>query len=171
MTVPGERVPGETVPGEIALREIADADLDAFFEFQRDPEAVRMAAFTASDPSDRAAFDAHWARIRADPTTTNRTITVGGAVAGNVACFEMDGETEVCFWIDRALWGRGVASAALAQFLREVSARPLRARVADGNTGSAAVLRRCGFVAVGRDSGFANGRGEVVGEEVFALRG
>ncbi|QWF79474.1 GNAT family N-acetyltransferase [Amycolatopsis sp. CA-230715] len=157
--------------GEVALREVADADLDAFFEFQRDPEAVRMAAFTAADPSDRAAFDAHWARILADPTTTNRTITVDGAVAGNVAAFEIDGETEICFWIDRALWGRGVASAAVAELLREVPTRPLRARVADGNAGSAAVLRRCGFVARGRESGFANGRGEVVGEDVFVLEG
>jgi hypothetical protein len=43
----------------IALRPIEDADSDALFEQARDPESVRMAAFTHEDPDDRAAFDAH----------------------------------------------------------------------------------------------------------------
>ena len=45
----------------VALRPVEDADLDALFDQMRDPEAVRMAAFTAEDPDDRAAFDAHLA--------------------------------------------------------------------------------------------------------------
>lgn len=46
----------------VALRPVEDADLDTLFEKMRDPESVRMAAFTAEDPDDRAAFDAHMAR-------------------------------------------------------------------------------------------------------------
>ena len=52
---------------EVALRPLEDADLDALFEQMRDPESVRMAAFTAKDPDDRAAFDAHRQRARNDP--------------------------------------------------------------------------------------------------------
>ena len=38
---------------QCALRPIEEADLDQIFELMRDPESVRMAAFTAEDPSDR----------------------------------------------------------------------------------------------------------------------
>jgi hypothetical protein len=43
----------------VALRPVEDSDLDALFDQMRDPESVRMAAFTAEDPGDRRAFDAH----------------------------------------------------------------------------------------------------------------
>lgn len=43
----------------VALRAIEDTDLDALFDQMRDPESVWMAAFTAKDPNDRGAFDAH----------------------------------------------------------------------------------------------------------------
>jgi hypothetical protein len=37
---------------DVALRPIDDSDLDALFDQMRDPESVRMAAFTAKDPND-----------------------------------------------------------------------------------------------------------------------
>ena len=72
---------------EVALRPVNDADLDALFEQMRDPESVRMAAFTAKDPDDRAAFDVHMAKIRASPEVTNRIITLDGRLVGSVASF------------------------------------------------------------------------------------
>ena len=57
--------------GRVQLRAVVEADLPIFFEHQRDPESNAMAAFPARD---REAFDAHWAKILADPTTTNRAI-------------------------------------------------------------------------------------------------
>ncbi|GAA3517770.1 GNAT family N-acetyltransferase [Actinocatenispora rupis] len=153
----------------VTLRQTRPTDLDHFFAFQRDPEAVRMAAFTAADPDDRAAFDAHWARNTANPTVFQRTITVDDTVVGSIATFEMDGDTEVTYWVDRAWWGKGVATAALGLLLAEVSTRPIAARVAKGNPGSLRVLERNGFRVVGEDSGFANGRGEVTGEYVLRL--
>ncbi|GIF39272.1 hypothetical protein Axi01nite_35830 [Actinoplanes xinjiangensis] len=59
---------------EVALRPVEDAGLDALFEQMRDPESVRMAAFTAADPDDRAAFDAHMARVRTSPGVTHRAV-------------------------------------------------------------------------------------------------
>jgi hypothetical protein len=41
---------------DVSLRPIEDADLDALFDLMRDPESVRMAAFTAKDPDDRTAL-------------------------------------------------------------------------------------------------------------------
>ena len=55
---------------EVALRPIDDSDLDALFEQMRDPESVRMAAFTAENPDDRTAFDVHMAKVRTLPEGT-----------------------------------------------------------------------------------------------------
>lgn len=128
-------------PG-VRLRAVTDEDLPTFFEQQADPEATRMAVFPARD---RADFDGHWARIRADETVVIRTIMLDGAVAGNVVCFGPPGAREVGYWLGRTFWGRGVASAALALFLEQVTERPLYAHVAKHNAGSARVLEKCGF--------------------------
>jgi RimJ/RimL family protein N-acetyltransferase len=153
----------------VALREMADADLDAIFEQMRDPEAVRMAAFTAADPSDRAAFDAHMARVRASPDVTHRAVTADGVLAGTVASFVVDGDTEVTYWIDRALWGRGIAGAALRLLLDEVRVRPLYARAAADNAGSLRVLAKAGFRVIGEETAYAPARREKIAEKVLRL--
>ena len=102
---------------EIAIRPVTDADADALFRMMKDPESVRMAAFTAEDPSDRARFDAHLARVRTDPEVTHRAITSDGTLVGSIAAFVMEGDTEVTYWIDRPFWGQGIASEALALLL------------------------------------------------------
>jgi RimJ/RimL family protein N-acetyltransferase len=126
----------------VSLRGVTDADLPTFYHQQADPEATRMAVFPARD---RAAFDGHWAKIRADETNVIRTVVVDGAVAGNVLCFGPPHAREVGYWLGRPFWGRGVASSALALFLDEVTERPLYAHVARHNAGSARVLEKCGF--------------------------
>ncbi|HEX5204761.1 GNAT family N-acetyltransferase [Paractinoplanes rhizophilus] len=153
----------------IALRPLVDDDLDALFEMMRDPEAVRMAAFTPADPADRQRFDAQMARIRTDPTGTYRVITYDGAVAGSIASFVLDGETEITYWIDRSLWGKGIASTALKMFLQVETRRPLHARAASDNTGSLRVLRKAGFQPRGTEIGYANARGAEIEETVLRL--
>lgn len=153
----------------VTLREVRDEDLPIFFEQQRDPEANQMAAFTSGRPDDRDAFMAHWARIRSDETNINRTILVAGAVAGNIACFRDFGEPEIGYWLGRDFWGRGVATEALAAFLREITERPLYARVAQDNIASLRVLQKCGFTITGEDKGYAPARGEITAEYVLTL--
>lgn len=131
---------------EVALREVEDADLPLFFEWQRDPASTDMAGLPARD---REAFDAHWAKIRRDQGVTLRTVVADGAVAGNVLAFVQSGKPVVGYWIGRDHWGRGIATRALAAFLREVTARPLYATVALGNTASVRVLEKCGFTLAG----------------------
>jgi len=154
----------------VTLRDVQEDDLPVFFRHQRDPVAIRMAAFTAPDPSDRYAFEEHWARILDDDSVVTQTIMVAADVVGYVASFVEEGKTEVTYWIDRSRWGQGIASRALAEFLGQVTTRPLHARVAKDNAGSLHVLQRCGFTITGEDSGFAHGRGEVVEEFLLELR-
>ncbi|MFG3708011.1 GNAT family N-acetyltransferase [Micromonospora sp. NPDC047670] len=154
---------------EVALRPIDDSDLDALFEQMRDPESVRMAAFTAEDPDDRSAFDAHMAKIRASPDATNRVITLGGRLVGSIASFVIDGDTEVTYWIDRSFWGQRIASRALALLLESVHVRPMFARVASDNVGSLKVLRRAGFAITGTETSFANGRNAEIEETILRL--
>jgi RimJ/RimL family protein N-acetyltransferase len=153
----------------ITLRPFADSDLDALFTWESDPRAVRMAAFTRADPSDRGAFDAHYERVRSNPSNTLLAIDDDGEFVGTIGSFTLDGEREVTYWIAPARWGRGLASQALRAFLELESTRPLRGRVAGHNVASAKVLARAGFVEVGTDTGFAQGVGAEVVERIFRL--
>ncbi|MFK4103034.1 GNAT family N-acetyltransferase [Streptomyces sp. NPDC019531] len=153
---------------QIALREVHDSDLPVFFRQMNDPESLRMAAFTPKDPADRDAFDAHWKRIRATDDV-QRTILVDGDVVGSAAVYGEPGEREVTYWIDRAYWGRGIATAALRELVAQVPERPLYARAAADNAGSLRVLEKCGFRVTARASGYANARGAEIAEVVLTL--
>lgn len=153
----------------IALRPVEDGDLDALFEQMRDPEAVRMAAFTAEDPDDRNAFGAHMARVLATPGITHRAVTSYGQLVGQVASFPSGEETEVTYWIDRAAWGRGIASQALVLLLELVTTRPLHARAASDNLASLRVLRKAGFQAIGTEVSYAPARNGEIEETILRL--
>lgn len=153
----------------ITLRDVTDADLAVLFDLQRDPAYNHMAAFTHKDPDDRAAFEAHWKKIRANPEIKNRTIVFEGQVVGHIASFVVDGEREITYGIARHLWGRGLATEALRAFLAIDTDRPLRARAAKDNLGSLRVLAKCGFEVTGEDTGFANARGREIEEVVLRL--
>jgi RimJ/RimL family protein N-acetyltransferase len=153
----------------VALRPVQDGDLDALFEQRRDPQGVQMAAFTPQDPNDRNAFDAHMARVRSSPGITMRAVICDGRLAGSIASFPSGGQTEVTYWIDRALWGKGIATRALALLLEVVPARPLYARAASDNAGSLRVLQKCGFQPAGTEKSFATGRNEDIEETILRL--
>lgn len=134
----------------IELRPVEDGDLPVFYAHQADPEAAARAVWT---PRDEAAFHAHWATIRKDPANLLRTVVVDGVVAGNVVSWTHDGRRNVGYWIGRELWGRGIATAALRAFLDVEPHRPLYADPFESNAASVALLRRCGFVEAGRETG------------------
>jgi len=154
---------------EIQLRDVEGEDLPIFFEQESDPAAVHMAAFTAEDPSDKEAFDAHWARISADETIIIRTILFEGRVAGHIVSFERFGDLEVSYWLGKENWGKGLATEALAAFLEIQKARPLYARAAKDNFASIRVLEKCGFKISGHDNFFANARGQEIEEVILKL--
>ncbi|MEU1971761.1 GNAT family N-acetyltransferase [Microbacterium sp. NPDC019599] len=153
----------------IELRDLDDDDLDAVFEMMRDPQSVEMAAFTASDPDDRAAFDAWIARERGSDAVTLFVVTERGGFAGTAAVFTVDGDREVTFWIARHAWARGVATSALRLLIAREPIRPLFARTAAGNTRALAVLEKCGFTEVSRTTSFAPGVRREVEEVLLTL--
>lgn len=130
----------------VTLRDVIDSDLSVFFEQQADPDANRMAAFP---PRDKDAFDAHWEKTRGNKAAIIQTIVWNGNVAGNIGSWEQSGEWKIGYWIGKQYWGKGIASAALSQFLDHHLARPLKAHVVKSNVASIRVLQKCGFIVTG----------------------
>ena len=155
---------------DLILRDVMEADLPIFFAQQSDPDAIYRAAFTAKDPTDRNAFDAHWNRILADATVIIRTIILDDQVVGSVLSYEESGKPEVSYWLGKEYWGRGLATRALADFLAHVNlTRPIYARFAKDNIASCRVLEKCEFILIGETRGFANARGAQIAERVLVL--
>jgi RimJ/RimL family protein N-acetyltransferase len=155
---------------ELFLRNMVNDDLPIFFEQQLDQEANHMAAFTAKNPTDREAFMAHWQRILADEKIIIQTIIFDNQVAGNVLSYEDNGHPEVCYWIGKEYWGRGIATRALTEFLAHNNTiRPIYARVAKDNFGSRRVLEKCGFKIIDESKSFANARGQEIEELLLEL--
>ncbi|MFJ5732232.1 GNAT family N-acetyltransferase [Streptomyces paradoxus] len=155
----------------VELRQVHDSDLPVFFRQMNDPESLSMAAFTPEDPSDRAAFDTRWSRQRSSPDVVARTILADGDVVGSAAVYGVPGEREVTYWVDRACWGKGIATQALRALLAEVPERPLYARAASDNAGSLRVLEKCGFRVVAAAREYAPARGAEIDETVLLLEG
>lgn len=133
----------------ILLRPVIELDLHTFYLHQADEDAAKMAGFPSRTEE---AHITHWHKIMADADNILRTVVVDGEVAGNMVSFMMDGVREVGYWLGRESWGRGIASAALEQFLQEVKPRPLYAHAAKTNPGSMRVLEKCGFILLSEDA-------------------
>jgi RimJ/RimL family protein N-acetyltransferase len=154
---------------QFALRPVLESDVDAIFEQMRDPESVCMAAFTAKDPNDRNAFDAHMAKIMSSSENRLRAIICDSRLVGTIGSYISEGATEVWYWIDRTCWGQGIASRALGLFLDEIPVRPIRARAASDNAGSLRVLQKAGFHPIGSEVAFAAGRAIEIEETILEL--
>ena len=156
---------------ELLLSDVVNDDLPIFFAQQVNKEANHMAAFTAKDPTNQAAFTAHWQRILTDETVIIKTITCAGQVAGSVSSYEEEGKPEVTYWLGKEYWGKGIATWALQAFLAHTNKRrPIYARVAKDNLGSRRVLEKCGFTVINESTGFANARGQEIEELLLELR-
>lgn len=158
-----------TTDSKVTLRKTVAEDLATFFTFQLDEDANYLAAFTSNDPTDKAAYLQKHTKFLHDLTINGITIIVDDTIVGSIAKFEMDGEAEVTYWIDKKFWGKGIATKALEIFLTPENTRPIFARVAFDNFGSQRVLEKCGFVKIGKDKGFANARQTEVEEYIYKL--
>ncbi|MDO5633650.1 MAG: GNAT family N-acetyltransferase [Micrococcus sp.] len=151
------------------LRDVQSDDLDAFFAHQQDAAATTMSAFAPRNPRDRGVFDYHWARLLNDADTVVRTIEFEGAPVGAVMSVRENGIPELSFWTAQEVWGKGLTTAAVDEFLAEFTERPVRARVPSDNVGSQKVLSRRGFAVIGEDQVFSNARAAVVTELILEL--
>jgi RimJ/RimL family protein N-acetyltransferase len=98
-----------------------------------------------------------------------RAVIRSGRLVGSIGSFVVDGDTEVTYWIDRSVWGQGIASQALALFLDTVAVRPLHAPAASDNVGSLRVLQKAGFTIDGTEISYANARGTEIEETILRL--
>jgi RimJ/RimL family protein N-acetyltransferase len=131
------------------LRDVVETDLPVFYEQQLDAESARMAAFTPREEWN--VFLEHWrTKVIGNPTSSKKTIVWNDRVAGYVASWSQEEMRLIAYWIGREFWGRGIATAALREFLGQERARPLHAFVAAHNVGSIRVLEKCGFVRMSR---------------------
>ncbi len=152
----------------VVLREVVDSDLPVFFQHLRDPQAAALAAI---DPNDQHAFQKRWANLRRDEQAVPRTIEDAdtGEVLGYIIGFHDGSDFRVEYWVDRAHWGQGVATGALAAFLEEVDHRPVYARTPRHNEPAGVVLKRNGFNLVGENTGYSDESRQVMDELIFRL--
>lgn len=153
----------------IKLRQTEIADLGTLFQFQLDKEGGYLAAFMPKDPTDKTAYINKFTKLLNTPTVNNQTILLDNIIVGSIAKFEMEGNSEITYWIDRKFWGQGIATKALNEFLVIEAIRPIFGRVAFDNFGSQKVLEKCGFNKVGTDKGFANARQMEIEEFIYKL--
>lgn len=159
----------DTATPQIVLRRTTPHDLEALFAFQADDEAGYMAAFVNEKWKDKAAYITKWNKLLADETLNIRTILADGVVVGSISTWLLERDLQLAYGIARAYWNRGVATAALQQFLAIATHRPLYGRVAFDNIGSARVLTKCGFKKIGEDQHYAYARKQEITELVYLL--
>ena len=83
----------------VLLRAVLPSDLPSFFAHQRDHVACHRASFTAREPPNRQAFNAHGARTFADASVVVRTVVVDAEIVGHVLSYLECGAREVSDWI------------------------------------------------------------------------
>ncbi|MCT2561889.1 GNAT family N-acetyltransferase [Chryseobacterium herbae] len=153
----------------IQLRRSEESDLENFFQFQLDKDAIYMAAFTPENPMDKATYLTKYTKHLNDSTINNQTILMDNAIIGSIAKFEREGDAEITYLIDKNLWGKGIATMALEKFLTFETSRPIFGRVAFDNVGSQKVLEKNGFTKIGTDRFFANARQMEIEEFIYKL--
>ena len=130
---------------KIILRKVLEFDLPILFQQQLEPDAIAMSAYPSKD---RGEFMRHWDGILKNKAITARTIIYKDKIAGHILCWKEKYEQRVGYWIGKQFWGRGIATSALTELVREVKTRPLYAQVANHNLASKRVLEKCGFVGL-----------------------
>lgn len=153
----------------ITLRKSITSDLEVFYQNQADKEAVIMAAFTAKDPYDKEGYLEKWTQLLSVDSVNMQTILVDDIVVGCVVKFVMGGDSDITYALAKKYWGKGIVSEAVRLFLEIEMHRPLLGRVVYDNYGSQKVLERNGFLKIGTNTDFANGRGKEVEEYIYKL--
>lgn len=133
------------------------------------PRRYRFGCVHPKGSNRSAAFDAHYQRVLADHAVTVRAIENDGQLVGMIASFSVEDEREITYWINPALWGRGIASEAVGLFIEHEGQRPLHARVAQHNHGSSRVLARNGFLKIGEETSWAAGVDKHITEHIYRL--
>lgn len=138
---------------KIELKERTEDHVRTYFERTRDPEIQSLIPQTA-ETVEAAVADFRKTQLPG-ATSFGRTIYTDGAYIGDIWCYCIDPDEEpnamVSYCIfEKNLWGKGVATEALRQFLREIvprfSLKSVGAFAYCENRASLRVLEKNGFV-------------------------
>lgn len=136
----------------LVLRPTVPADVSRALEIRSDGEVARNLA-RATIPPDKQKM-ADWFAGHAEEwlqgTAYRFAITIDARMIGLCDIFDVaDGEGEIGYWLDRAVWGRGFGFEAGQRLVRfgveYLGLTSLLAGCADDNIASAAILTRLGF--------------------------
>ncbi len=147
---------------DVPLRPVTAQDVSAFWANQKDSRPDE-----GKSPHHEA-FAARWRSVLDNRGAPTRTIIAGWQVVGYIAHFRRKDLPEASYELGRPHWGKGFATAALRQFLREITDRPLYACAAKRNAASIRVLQKCGFLIVAEDQ-FTDATGHEREEFIFEL--
>lgn len=153
---------------EIILRRTEISDLDKLFQIQLDKDE-NDSAHKVKKLTDKTTYFTKCNKLLNDSTVNYQTITIDNIVVGSIAKFVRNREPEVTYIIDRKLWGQGIATKSLKQFLNNETTRPIYGRTAFDNFGSQKVLEKCGFTKIGTGKYFANDRQLEIDEFIYSL--
>src|SRR5215212_7459257 len=142
----------------LLIRDFIDSDLDAVYAYGSAPEVVRYMVFP---PSTLAGTREHIARCMTLAVEQPRrgydmgiALRSTGAIIGGITLGVVEraaGEAAFSYLLNRAFWGQGYATEALAEMLRFGFAQLGLQRIADScdvdNSASARVMEKCGLRA------------------------
>lgn len=137
----------------LLLRRAVAGDVDPMHRIMSDIVAMR---YWSTPPHADRDETVRWvtSMIEVDPAESDDFIvTLDGAVIGKLGAWRLP---EVGFLIDRAHWGKGIASEAMAAFIdrrRTLGSTELKADVDPRNAASLRLLKRHGFIETGRATG------------------
>lgn len=127
----------------ITIRPVLPQDYEYLYIQDSDPQTAAMAGFI---PRQREAFFAHIERCAANPEIYTRIIELDGRCVGSLAAFPIENQLHIGYTVNRADWGKGIASKGLSLFIPCIPQVNLHASTIASNIGSSKVLARNGFV-------------------------
>lgn len=160
----------------LVLRPTEPADVARALEIRSNPEVARNLV-SATIPPDVEKMTS-WFASHADEwrqgTAYRLAITLDGRLIGVCDVFDVaEGEGEIGYWLDRAVWGRGFGLEAARRLVRfaldDVGLTSLLAGCADDNAASAMILTRLGFTRLEDVRVFSMSRLEEITQRRFRL--
>jgi ribosomal-protein-alanine N-acetyltransferase len=160
----------------LVLRATVPTDIERAVEIRSNHEVARNLA-SATIPPDVEKMT-NWFAGHAEEwrqgAAYRLAITLHSRLIGICDVFDVvQGQGEIGYWLDRAVWGRGFgleAAERLVRFvLEDVGLISLRAGCADDNAASAAILTRLGFTRMEDARIFSRSRGEEIVQRRFLL--
>ncbi|MBV8638761.1 MAG: GNAT family N-acetyltransferase [Candidatus Eremiobacteraeota bacterium] len=160
----------------LRLRPWRDDDVERLVEIANDADVARYMAdrfphpYTIEDARFWIALQDEFAAVN------NFAIEVDGELAGGIGMDPLVGERRTGahfgYWLGRAYWGRGIATAACAAFTEYAMDRRgfirLEATVYAPNIPSMRVLEKCGYTCEGIMRSAVIKRGEILDSHLYA---